>query len=101
MKFSQKLDWFWHIVEALCMATVVGTVWGAITSDAYLGAMVGLAFGIGHFHGREKRDCEVKFKIPSPHLKSYWFGKWNYDQLTDFFAPAVVCTVIMLIISYV
>lgn len=91
MTFSQKLDWFWHIVEAVCMAAIVGGIFYALFDTSFeMSAIFGLGFGAGHFHGREKRDCEVKFKIPSPHLKSYWFGLWNKDQLTDFF-PVLFC----------
>jgi hypothetical protein len=90
MKFSQNIDWLWHIVEMLVMAAVFGCLYYLIGGNITFAAITGLAFGIGHFHGREKRDCEVKFNIPSPHLRSYWFGIWNNDQLTDFFVPALV-----------
>lgn len=100
MIFNQKYDWFWHIVEALCMALVFGAPWYFLLNDFAVAAAIGLAFGTGHFHGREKRDCEVKFKIPSPHLVSYDFRRWNYDQLTDFFPVAAVCITLMLVLLY-
>ena len=100
MTFNQKLDWFWHIIEMLVMAGIVGGMWYAYAGTLHQSALIGLSFGIGHFHGREKRDCEVKFKIPSPHLVSYWFGRWNHDQLTDFFAPAAVGVLLMVLVTY-
>lgn len=99
MKFSQNLDWFWHCVEAVVIALVVTAfLWVPFRESAITCAVFGLGFGAGHFHGREKRDCEVKFNIPSPHLVSYWFGKWNRDQLTDFLAPLTVCLLLLWVI---
>lgn len=96
MKFDQRFDWFWHILLMLVMTAVVGGLWLAYSHDLTQALLFGVGFGVGHYHGREKRDCENKFKIPSPHLVSFDFRRWSSDQLSDFFAPAVAGVLILI-----
>src|SRR5690606_13183923 len=52
---------------------------GPISADAgqvvrwRLAILIGLAFAIGHFHGREKRDYEISVAMPPPQLDAYYF----------------------------
>lgn len=102
MDFFQKyFDWLGHIIEAVCIAgAVAGILWALTLAVMIVAPMAGIAaaglswpfyallggaFATGHFHGREKRDCEVRVKMRPPHLKAYWFGMWSWDELTDFF----------------
>lgn len=83
-----EYDWLGHIVEAIAIAAVVALICvkAVCMRDA---VTIGLAFAVGHFHGREKRDYEVSVHMPPPHLDAYYFWNWNWDQATDFW-PVVV-----------
>ena len=91
LAFLTKRDWLGHIVEAAVMASVVSgityaSLWLMFGTSFYLTPwLVGGAFAVGHFHGREKRDCEVRLHMKPPHLDGYKFWLWNKDELTDFF----------------
>jgi MFS superfamily sulfate permease-like transporter len=95
---QQHWDWAGHIVEALVMAGVVALIW-RITLKWKSALIVGLAFAIGHFHGREKRDYEVSVHMPPPHLRGYYIWDWNWDQATDFWPAALVCSLLLFLIS--
>ena len=98
--FGQKQDWLWHIVVMLVMSAIVATLFYPVIQVTTLCAIFGIGWGIGHYHGRERRDCEVKLKMPPPHMKSFWFGYWNYDQLTDFFPVVAAGTSLLASILY-
>ena len=88
-----KYDWLGHIIEAAFIAAFLClALWwlSAPLEAAIVGAFM-------HFHGREKRDCELWRDMKPPHLKAYWFGYWNRDQLTDFF-PVLICGVAALLV---
>lgn len=88
--FLQRHDWLGHVVEAIFMAVVVAVL-AALVVQAFVVAVVGgLFFAAGHFHGREKRDYEVKNAIPPPHLSGYLIWRWSWDQLTDFVPVALL-----------
>lgn len=91
----ERFDWFGHIVEALCIAVVVGTL-ARICLRRREAALVGLAFAAGHFHGREKRDYEVSVQMPPPQIEGYYMWNWSWDQTTDFW-PTVI---IVLFVAY-
>ncbi|QWY83589.1 hypothetical protein [Rhizobium phage RHph_X2_26] len=98
LAFVQRyLDWAGHIVEAVAIAAVVALVLAgfvallalcglcaAVPFSWHFYALLGAAFATGHFHGREKRDCEVRLKMHPPHLKAYLFWLWSLDEHTDF-----------------
>lgn len=96
IEFLSKHDWLGHIVEALVMAVIVAVLFaiplaatGHILNPLVL-LLFGGAFATGHFHGREKRDCEVRLHMQPPHLNGYKFWLWNKDELTDFFPVLAV-----------
>lgn len=102
MEFSwqyihNNYDWLGHIVEAVCIATVV-TVLASAFFKRRDATMVGLAFAAGHFHGREKRDFEISVNMPPPHLDAYKFWLWSWDQSTDFWPVAAVVFALLLLI---
>lgn len=82
-------DWLGHIVEGLVMALIV-----ALISKPFhpwrTASIIGMAFAIGHFHGREKRDYEVSVAMPPPQLDGYYLWRWSFDQATDFWPVAIV-----------
>lgn len=91
---QENYDWLGHIVEGLVMAVIVSL----IAKPLYRwreALLVGFAFAIGHFHGREKRDYEVSVQMPPPHLDGYRIWAWNWDQATDFWPTAIVLMVLM------
>jgi hypothetical protein len=90
-------DWAGHILEALVMAVVVALLFKPWFSTRIV-ALIGLAFAMGHFHGREKRDYEVSVQMPPPHLDGYLMWRWSFDQATDFWPTAGVLLAIMLLI---
>ena len=57
--------------------------------------VIGLAFAMGHFHGREKRDYEVSVHMPPPHLDGYYMWDWSWDQMTDFWPTALFLMVLL------
>ena len=82
-------DWLGHIVEGIVMALIV-----ALISKPFhpwrTALIIGMAFAIGHFHGREKRDYEVSVAMPPPQLDAYYMWRWSFDQATDFWPVAIV-----------
>jgi hypothetical protein len=86
---QQNFDWAGHIVEALIMSGIVAVLF-CIFFERRIAVLMGLAFAIGHFHGREKRDFEVSVKMKPPHLEAYEMWKWSFDQMTDFWPTALV-----------
>ncbi|TCQ07693.1 hypothetical protein C8J34_104154 [Rhizobium sp. PP-F2F-G36] len=84
-----NLDWLGHIVEAIVMAAIVAVLL-CVLFERRVAVLMGLAFAIGHFHGREKRDFEVSVKMKPPHLEGYEMWKWSFDQMTDFWPTALV-----------
>ncbi|KKX28207.1 hypothetical protein [Rhizobium sp. LC145] len=90
-------DWAGHMVEALVMASVVAVLVRVLFTWRF-SIIVGLAFAIGHFHGREKRDFEVSVKMKPPHLDGYLMWNWNWDQATDFWPAAIMCLVLIILI---
>jgi hypothetical protein len=99
MEWLIKRDWLGHIIEMFAISLVVTALSYPILGLQW-SFVAGLFWGMGHFHGREKRDCEVKLRMPPPHLKAYWFGYWNRDQLSDFAAPLISGIVALYIIFY-
>jgi hypothetical protein len=95
----ENFDWLGHIVEALCIAAVVA-VPGMLFYSCRDAIIIGLAFGAGHFHGREKRDYEMSVHMPPPHLEAYKFWLWNWDQTTDFWSVAIVVFALLLLVAY-
>lgn len=83
-------DWAGHMLEAVIMALAV-TVLARIILNWRDSGLVGLAFAIGHFHGREKRDYEVSVHMRPPHLDGYYMWNWSWDQATDFWPAALLC----------
>lgn len=92
-------DWAGHIVEALVMAAVVAVLSRALFAWR-IAAAIGLAFAIGHLHGREKRDFEVSVQMPPPQLKGYYLWDWSWDQVTDFWPAALVCLGLLTLLSF-
>lgn len=99
IKFLEVNDWLGHIVEAICIAAFVGMVSMLLLPSWQLAASCGLYFAAGHFHGREKRDYEVKTSMPPPHLKGYYMWRWSKDNLTDFIPAAAVVLTIAAIVA--
>lgn len=96
--FLSKHDWLGHIVEALLMsATVAALLWPVFGPAA---VHIGLAFGVGHFHGREKRDYEVSVGMAPPHLEAYKIWKWSSDQQTDFWPVLIALAAIGALWTY-
>ena len=94
---QQNYDWLGHMVEGLAMAGVVA----AIARPLYCwrdSLVIGLAFAIGHFHGREKRDYEVSVHMKPPHLDGYRLWNWNWDQATDFWPTALLLMMLLYIL---
>ncbi len=85
-----NFDWLGHIVEALCIAAVVGLFF-CLVFERRIAVLMGIAFAAGHFHGREKRDYEVSVHMAPPHLDAYKMWRWSFDQMTDFWPTAIVC----------
>jgi ABC-type branched-subunit amino acid transport system permease subunit len=90
-------DWAGHIVEGLVMAGVVAVL-ASFVFTRRLGVFMGIAFAIGHFHGREKRDFEVSVKMRPPHLEGYEMWKWSFDQATDFWPTALVLLALAIVV---
>ena len=88
-------DWLGHVVEALCIATVL-TGLGLAFFKRRTALIIGLAFASGHFHGREKRDFEIATRMPPPHLDAYKMWNWSWDQATDFWPVAAVTFVLLI-----
>src|SRR5690606_26767066 len=91
-------DWAGHIVEALCIAAVVALL-ARITHAWRVAFIIGLSFAMGHFHGREKRDFELSANIKPPHVEAYNFFEWSWDQATDFWPTALVCSALIFLIT--
>lgn len=96
LAFLTKNDWLGHVVEAAVMTGIVAALSAVpfiLTGHAFNPwglLLIGGAFATGHFHGREKRDCEVRLRMTPPHLDGYKFWLWNKDELTDFFPVLAV-----------
>lgn len=91
-------DWLGHIVEGLAMSAIVTFIF-LFAVPFKVAALIGLAFSIGHFHGREKRDYERSVDMKPPHLKGYLMWRWNTDQMTDFWPTAIVLLIGMLLVN--
>jgi hypothetical protein len=91
-------DWLGHIAEASVMAVIVALI-ARISMEWRASVLVGMAFAIGHFHGREKRDHEIDVGMPPPHLDAYNFLDWNWDQATDFWPVAILFMLLMMIVA--
>jgi len=91
-------DWLGHIVEGLIMSAIV-TVIFVFAVPLKMAALIGIAFSIGHFHGREKRDYELSVDMKPPHLKAHLIWRWSADQITDFWPTAIVLLLGMLIVN--
>lgn len=91
--FLIKHDWLGHIVEAVVMAAILTVVLYLLFGGTAV--LMGCAFAIGHFHGREKRDYEVSVHMQPPHLDAYKMWKWSFDQQTDFCPVALVMAAII------
>lgn len=100
IQFFKKYDWFGHILEALVMAVIVTAV-NLLFFDWKAAVAIGCVGAGQHFYGREKRDCEVRTKMLAPHLKAYWPGFWNKDELLDFLPVVGVMLTIIGIVLYV
>lgn len=100
LEFLTKRDWLGHIAEAVVMAGIVFFIAYASSGFSWhlTSLLVGGAWAAGHFHGREKRDCEVRTRMQPPHLHAYKFWLWNKDELTDFFP---VLALFVLLFMYV
>lgn len=96
---QENWDWAGHIAEALGMTVVVALV-ARILFSWRPAFTIGLAFAIGHFHGREKRDFEISVHMPPPHLKGYLMWNWSWDQTTDFWPAALVCVMFLLLVRH-
>jgi hypothetical protein len=100
LRFLSAHDWLGHIVEALVMAAIVAAV-NLLVFDWKTAIVIGCVGAGQHFYGREKRDCEVRTKMAAPHLKAYWPGYWNKDELTDFFPVVAVMLIIIGVVRFV
>lgn len=91
---QENYDWLGHMVEALVMAVIVALIARVLYRwrDSFV---IGLAFAMGHFHGREKRDYEVSVHMPPPHLDGYYMWDWSWDQMTDFWPTAFFLMVLL------
>lgn len=92
-------DWAGHILEAIGMAAVVAVL-ARLLFPWRSAFIIGLAFAIGHFHGREKRDFEISIQMPPPHLRGYLMWDWNWDQVTDFWPTAFICFMLLLLVRH-
>ncbi|URK86124.1 hypothetical protein LP421_01715 (plasmid) [Rhizobium sp. RCAM05350] len=92
-----NFDWLGHVVEAIIMASIVGSA-GMVIFERRIGVLIGLAFAAGHFHGREKRDYEISVHMPPPHLDGYFMWRWSWDQATDFWPVAIVMMVVSMLL---
>jgi hypothetical protein len=90
-------DWAGHILEAFGIAAVVSAL-ARLLFPWRSAFIIGLAFAIGHFHGREKRDFEISVHMPPPHLRGYLMWDWHWDQATDFWPAAVLCFIVLLLV---
>lgn len=95
---QDNFDWLGHIVEGLVMAVIVALIAKPLYRWRDAG-IIGLAFAIGHFHGREKRDYEVSVHMLPPHLDGYRMWDWNWDQATDFWPTAIILMILMFAVS--
>ncbi|MDX3925482.1 MAG: hypothetical protein QHC90_06690 [Shinella sp.] len=90
-------DWAGHILEGLIMAGVVMLL-ARLLMPWRMAAVAGLAFAIGHFHGREKRDYEVSVDMPPPQLEGFFMWRWSFDQATDFWPAALVLLAVLILV---
>ncbi len=95
---QSNYDWLGHIVEGVGIALVV-VLLARLLFAWRIAAVVALAFAIGHFHGREKRDYEISVDMPPPHLEAYFLWQWSFDQMTDFWPVALVLLAVMIVIG--
>lgn len=95
-KIFQRFDWLGHILEAIAMAAIAALLFFVlgVRISGFGAILLGGAFAVGHFHGREKRDYEVSVRMHPPHLKGYLIWRWSKDQLTDFLPVVVVFLVV-------
>jgi hypothetical protein len=91
-------DWLGHIVEGVGIALVV-VLLARLLFPWRIAAVAALAFAIGHFHGREKRDYEISVDMPPPHLEAHFLWRWSFDQMTDFWPVALVLLAVMIVIA--
>jgi len=94
------LDWAGHMLEATVQAAVVGLPFWLAGFSPAISLLIGGAFGVGHFHGREKRDHEVANRIEPPHLVSYAFWKWSRDTATDFWPVVALYLLVIGLLFY-
>lgn len=95
---QQEWDWAGHILEAICIAVIVGLLF-RVSITARYAWIAGLAFAMGHFHGREKRDHEIAQHLLPPHLDGYYIWNWSWDGQTDFWPAAIICTALIIWIA--
>lgn len=95
---QNNYDWLGHIVEALVMAAIV-TLLVRVVVRSPAAVLVGLAFAVGHFHGREKRDYEISVHSLPPQLDGYLFWRWNWDQTTDFWPVLILLAAIGILVA--
>ncbi|MBD8689766.1 hypothetical protein IFT56_17135 [Rhizobium sp. CFBP 13717] len=89
-------DWAGHILEAIVMAGIVAAL-ARILMKWRDAVIVGLAFAVGHFHGREKCDFETSVQMQPPHLEGYYLWNWSWDQATDFWPVALLCLALLIL----
>jgi MFS superfamily sulfate permease-like transporter len=86
------------MVVALGIAAVLTVMFRPILPWR-MAAIAGLAFAMGHYHGREKRDYEVSVQMPPPQLESFYFWHWSWDQTTDYWPTAILCTLLIWLVA--
>jgi MFS superfamily sulfate permease-like transporter len=94
---QENYDWLGHMVEALVIALVVALI-SRVLYRWRISLVIGLAFAMGHFHGREKRDYEVSVHMPPPHLDGYRMWDWSWDQMTDFWPTAFLLMALLFLV---
>ena len=95
--FQDNLDWFGHMIEAVGITIVVALIARLFVLPNRICVLIGAAFAVGHFHGREKRDYEVSVHMPPPHLDAYLMWRWSWDQATDFWPVAAMFILFLLL----
>ena len=83
------------MLEAIVMVGIVAAL-ARILMKWRDAVIVGLAFAVGHFHGREKRDYETSVQMQPPHVEGYYLWDWSWDQATDFWPTALLCLALLI-----
>lgn len=88
-----NLSNFAHGALAVAAQLVLALIASALGADFFMGTIIGGAFGIGFYFGREVTQAEVK-AWGDPWYIGFEIRLWSKDAIYDLVVPTVACLLV-------